>query len=321
MSSQNSFSVYVKSVIHEAHDILSYEFLPLPEAGAELPPFAAGAHIDLIIEGAPLRSYSLLNSQSDKNRYVIAVAKDPKSRGGSRLIHEKLHCGDQIKVSAPKNCFELYEGGGKAILLAGGIGITPIWSMAQRLENLAINWELHYFARGRESAALLDRLESSFKYGEVHLHFAQSVDETVSTISSLLSAGDDDTHFYCCGPSGMLNSYLEASKAVPSVRVHYESFVPLQEASTGGGFEVHLARSGKTVSVVEGQSVLDALGQAGVEVMNSCREGICGACEVQVLEGQPDHRDSILSEYERSSNKTMFVCCSGSKSPRLVLDL
>lgn len=319
MNSQKNFPVYVKSVTHEAEDILSFELRPIGDA--ELPKFTAGAHIDLIIDGVPERSYSLLNSQDDVGKYVVAVAKNINGRGGSKLIHEKLRSGDRLLVSAPKNLFQLYEGGGQAVLIAGGIGITPIWCMAQRLESLSIKWELNYFARGPESAALLEQLQKPFKFGNIRLHFAKTVDETLSEITGLFSNGDDTTHYYCCGPSGMLNAYLEIAKDICTSRIHYESFVPLQEASTDGGFEVHLARSGKILTVSQGQTLLDAIEHAGVQVMNSCREGICGACEVQVLEGTPDHRDSILSESERSNNKSMFVCCSGSKTPKLVLDL
>jgi len=319
MNSVSKHSVYVKSVRHEAESILSFELLPGP--GAALPAFTAGSHIDLFIPGVPTRSYSLLNDQSESNRYEVAVAKDSKSRGGSKLLHERLRAGDRFEVSDPKNLFPLNEASELSVLIAGGIGITPLWSMAQRLESLQANWKLVYFARSRESAALLDRMDKAFRYGHVELHLGYGAAETAASIAELFSQDAAATHYYCCGPSGMLETYKNAAVSIPNDRVHYESFVPLHDASTEGGFEVVLAKAGTVVKVQSGQSVLDALAEVGIEVMNSCREGICGACEVVVLDGTPDHRDSILSESEKASNKSMFVCCSGSKTPRLVLDL
>ncbi|WP_095059464.1 PDR/VanB family oxidoreductase [Pseudomonas sp. Irchel s3f7] len=319
MNSASRYPVYVKSVRYEAENIFSFELFP--EQGTTLPAFTAGSHIDLFIPGVPTRSYSLLNDQSEANRYEIAVAKDPKSRGGSKLIHELLRAGDRLEVSGPKNLFPLNEASETSVLIAGGIGITPLWSMAQRLESLRAKWRLVYFARNRESAALLDRMNKVFSHGHIELHLAYGVAETIAAIAQVFSQDVAATHYYCCGPSGMLESYKSAAGDVPGDRVHYESFVALHDAATEGGFEVVLAKAGTVVNVQPGQTVLDALAQVGVEVMNSCREGICGACEVVVLEGTPDHRDSILSESEKASNKSMFVCCSGSKSQRLVLDL
>ena len=319
MNSPITYSVYVKSITFEANNVLAYELRPVKDV--KLPVFCAGAHIDLIIEGVTPRSYSLLNDPRETNRYVIAVAKDPKSRGGSRLIHEKLRTGDRLQVSAPKNYFPLTEGAHRTTLIAGGIGITPLWSMAQRLNALGAPWDLFYFARDRESAALLERIEQTSGTGHLHLNLALDVEATIERIQAIFAEDDGERHYYCCGPSGMLEAYKAAAAKIPSERVHYESFAPMQEANTAGGYDVSLARTGKTLMIQEGQTLLDALCEAGVEVMNSCREGICGACEVRVLAGIPDHRDSILSHAEREANKTMFVCCSGSKSPNLILDL
>lgn len=319
MSAPNRHQVYVKSITHEADDVLAYELRACGEG--ELPPFTAGSHIDLVIDGIPLRSYSLLNDPAERHRYLIAVAKDPKSRGGSRLIHERLRCGDSLQISAPKNHFPLVDGAHRSVLIAGGIGITPLWSMAQHLSGKGAAWELHYFARNRCSAALLERMQDSIARGDSRLLLERDVEATLREIRDLFSADDGERHYYCCGPSGMIEAYKDLSRGIAGDRVHFESFVPLQEAATAGGYEVVLAKTGKTLSMEAGKSILDALGEAGVEVMSSCREGICGACEVRVIEGIPDHRDSILSDAEKQANKTMFVCCSGSRSPRLVLDL
>ncbi|MCY1416594.1 Phenoxybenzoate dioxygenase subunit beta [compost metagenome] len=207
------------------------------------------------------------------------------------------------------------------MLIAGGIGITPLWSMAQHLSGKGTAWELHYFARSHRNAALLERMQGDIERGDIHLLLARDVETTVSDIRALFGADAGERHYYCCGPSGMIEAYKALSQGIDGHRIHFESFVPLQEAATAGGYEVVLAKTGKTLSMEAGKSILDALGEAGVEVMNSCREGICGACEVRVIEGTPDHRDSILSDAEKQANRTMFVCCSGSRSPRLVLDL
>lgn len=319
MSAPNRHHVYVKSITHEADDVVAYELRACDEE--ELPPFTAGSHIDLIIDGIPLRSYSLLNDPAESRRYVIAVARDPKSRGGSRLIHETLRSGDTLQISSPKNHFPLVDGPHRSVLIAGGIGITPLWSMAQHLSGKGAAWELHYFARSHRNAALLERMQGGIECGDIHLLLARDVEATVRDIRALFGADDGERHYYCCGPSGMIEAYKALSQGIDGRRIHFESFVPLQEAATAGGYEVVLAKTGKTLSMEAGKSILDALGEAGVEVMNSCREGICGACEVRVIEGTPDHRDSILSDAEKQANRTMFVCCSGSRSPRLVLDL
>ena len=318
MSSPTTYSVYVKSITHEAEQVLAFDLRPTE--GVELPRFTAGAHIDVIIEGMPIRSYSLLNSADEANRYVIAVAKDPQSRGGSRFLHEQLRCGAKIQVGAPRNLFPLEEDARETILVAGGIGITPLWSMAQRLESLGRTWKLYYFAREAKFASLLEHIRTADQCN-VELLYGLPPEKTVEKLNDIFAEDAQGRHYYCCGPTGMLEAYKAAATSVESERVHFESFVPTHEMSTEGGYEVCLSKSGKTFTVEAGQSLLDAILSSGVDVMNSCREGICGACEVQVFEGEPDHRDSILSDSERAAGKSMFVCCSGSKSPRLVLDL
>ncbi|KQQ60199.1 hypothetical protein ASF84_05725 [Pseudomonas sp. Leaf127] len=318
MQASMLYPVYVKSITHEAEQVLAFDLRPV--SGIELPPFTAGAHIDVVIEGMPTRSYSLLNHPDDKNRYVIAVARDPASRGGSRYLHERLRCGATLQVGAPRNLFALDPAACATVLIAGGIGITPLWSMAQQLESQGKPWTLYYFARESRHAALLERIDAASR-NNVELLYALTPEQTMATLRGIFAADASQRHYYCCGPAGMLKAYKEAAAEVDSTRVHFESFVPTHEMASEGGYEVHLARSGKTLAVDKGQSLLEAMLASGIEVMNSCREGICGACEVAVLEGEPDHRDSILSDDERQAGKSMFVCCSGSKSSRLVLDI
>ncbi|WP_260956056.1 PDR/VanB family oxidoreductase [Pseudomonas citri] len=314
-----SLEVYVKSVTHEAKGILAYELRSRNDE--DLPPFTAGAHIDLRMEAAPVRSYSLLNSPSDRSRYVIAISLNEKGRGGSIHIHKNLHCGDSLIITGPRNNFPLAEDAKHSVLIAGGIGITPIWSMAQRLTEIDAHWELHYGARSRDCAALLEVMENHPYSRAIHTCYSEGEQAEFLDLKAIVARDDGHMHFYCCGPAVMLEAFKEATREVPAERVHFESFSAEHEASLEGGFVVELARSGKSIEVTPGQSILDALLGQGIEVMNSCREGICGACEVRVLEGTPDHRDSILSDSEKQAGKTMFVCCSGSQGNRLVLDL
>lgn len=319
MSTPATFEVFVKSVTHEANGILAYE-LRRPN-GEDLPWFEAGSHIDLHMAGAPVRSYSLLNAPSDRSHYTIAVSLDKKGRGGSRHIHDNLQCGNVLSIAGPRNNFPLSETAQHSVLIAGGIGITPLWSMAQRLTQINCSWELHYGVRTKESAALLDRLAAHPHSHAIHILCSEGERGEFLDLNGIVARDRGNTHFYCCGPTAMLEAFKVATRDVAPERVHFESFVATHEASVEGGFVVELARSGKTVEVASGQSILDALLAQGVDVMNSCREGICGACEVTVLEGSPDHRDSILSDAEKQAGKSMFVCCSGSRGDRLVLDL
>lgn len=319
MSAPAIFEVFVKSVTHEANGILAYE-LRRPN-GDDLPAFEAGSHIDLHMAGGPVRSYSLLNAPSDRSGYTIAVSLYEKGRGGSRHIHKNLQCGQVLSIAGPRNNFPLSETARHSVLIAGGIGITPLWSMAQRLTEIDRNWELHYGVRSKQSAALLDRMASHPHREAIHIAYSEGERGEFLDLDAIVAQDRGTTHFYCCGPTPMLEAFKVATRDVPPERVHFESFVATHEASVEGGFRVELARSGKTVEVASGQSILEALLEHGVDVMNSCREGICGACEVIVLEGTPDHRDSILSDAEKQAGKSMFVCCSGSRGERLVLDL
>lgn len=319
MKISSNIRVRVQSITYQAENILAYEFVPVDEPS--LPAFEAGSHIDLIIKDTPLRSYSLFNDPQETHRYCVAIARVENGRGGSKRIHQNLICGSIIEISPPRNNFPLYEGDATSILIAGGIGITPMYAMVQRLEQTQAPWHLHYFCRSRETAAFFDLVTAGFRYGQVDVHIATPVEEVGQRLGTIFAADEPQNHYYCCGPAGMLEAYLAAAGQVAAERVHYETFAPLQEVNKQGGFEVLLEKSGKTLLVEPGQTILEACDLAGVQVMNSCREGICGACEVRVLEGVPEHCDSILSEQERSSNKTMFICCSGSKTPRLVLDI
>jgi len=314
--------VIVTSVTPLAAGISAWEFRH-PD-GAELPPFTAGAHIDLLLPNGLRRSYSLCNNQDDRDRYVVAVSLDPASTGGSRFIHESLKPGDRLPIHPPINNFALNESAPHTVFFAGGIGITPIWSMIQRMESLGRSWELHYSTRQREVCAfkaLLEDIEQK-EPGRVHFNFDQELGGRMLDLKALIAASPEDAHLYCCGPKLMLDAFLSAAAfgERPQDHVHVEYFSPAHEAAREGGFVVELARSGGTYEIPEGVSILEVLLEEGIDLPFSCMEGTCGTCSVEVLEGVPDHRDSVLTPDERATNKRMMICCSGSKSAKLVLD-
>jgi tetrachlorobenzoquinone reductase len=274
------------------------------------------------LPGGLRRSYSLINAQSERHRFVIAVNRDPASRGGSRYVCDVLRPGEVIEASAPSNNFSLKEDAALSVLIAGGIGITPLWGMIQRLETLGRAWKLYYAARTRSRAAFLTQfmtLEAA-SAGRVTVTFDHEPGQAMLNLPRIIASQPDGTHFYCCGPVGMLKAFEEACASVPPDAVHVEYFSS-DVAPAQGGFDVVLSSSGKTIAVKPGETILEALLAAGVSVGNSCREGVCGTCETGVLEGIPDHRDKVLSRRERASNKKIMICCSGAQSNRLVLDL
>lgn len=292
-------------------------------AGAPLPPFAPGAHIDVTLADGLVRSYSLVGPPEDRGRYLVAVKHERHGRGGSRHLHERLRVGDLVAVSVPRNSFPLHDGPAPAVLIAGGIGITPILSMARALHAAARPFVLHYAARARAQAAFLPELAG---FGEaVHLHFdEESGDRTrpvAIDVGAAVRAAAPEAHLYCCGPAPMMEAFAAATEGWPPARVHTEYFSSDVAPADEGGFEVVLARTGGSVTVQPGQTILDALLAKGLDLPFSCMEGICGSCETAVLEGVPDHRDLSLTAEEKAANRTMMICCSGAKSPRLVLDL
>ncbi|GAA0562792.1 PDR/VanB family oxidoreductase [Halomonas salifodinae] len=289
--------------------------------GSPLPPFEAGAHIDLHLGEGLVRQYSLSNAPVQGDRYRLGVLKDPDSRGGSRAVHERLHEGVEVTASAPRNHFPLDDSAGHSLLVGGGIGITPMIAMAHALQAAGRSFELHYCCRSRDKAAFLEELEGTFGAALV-LHCDDQGPAQRLDIASLLAAQGDDAHLYVCGPSGFMDWVIGTAKegGLSSERVHFEYFNAEVDTS-GGAFEVEAAASGVTVRVEEGMSIAQALKAAGVKVDVSCEEGVCGTCICDVLEGTPDHRDHFLNDEEKADNDQMAVCCSRAKSERLVIDL
>jgi vanillate O-demethylase ferredoxin subunit len=307
----------VKSATWEAQIITSYDLRPME--GGELPAFTAGAHIDLTLPNGLIRSYSLVNPQTERHRYVIAVQKDRASRGGSKWVHENYRPGDILTINGPRNNFPLNEAAEKSILIAGGIGVTPIVSMTERLAALGRDWELVYCARTRADTAFAENLQ---KFGpQVRFNFDGEPGGRMLDIAAVVRAAPANAHFYCCGPLPMLSAFEAATADLPRERVHVEYFTAKEPPAVGGGFKVVLAKSGKEFIVPPGKTILDTLLDAGLDIPYSCMEGVCGTCETKVLEGTPDHRDLILTEDEHAAGKSMMICCSGSKSEKLVLDL
>lgn len=313
--------VRIKRISYEAESINSYELVS--PSGDDLTPFTAGSHIDLHLSNGMIRSYSLVNDQSERRRYVIAVNKDAASRGGSSFVHDTLRAGDVITISRPRNNFTLQENANHSVLVAGGIGITPLLSMIRRLETLGRSWELFYAARTCRAAAFLEELKSlrPEPSSSLHVNFDGEPSGSMLDLASIVSTTPPGAHLYCCGPVPMIEAFEAATRDRPTEQVHVEYFKAKEKPAAAGGFEVRLARSNRTVKVEAGKTILDALLDAGMAANYACTEGVCGTCETRVLEGIPDHRDLFLGKEEQAANKTMMICCSGSKSSTLVLDI
>jgi len=312
--------VRVQGIRYEAVDIIS---LGLRTLEGELPVWTPGSHVDVHLANGLVRSYSLSNLKTGDEEYRLTVQRDPATRGGSKSMHDNLRVGQVLEISPPRNNFPLCESAVGTVFIAGGIGVTPFLSMAQRLNEIRRPWTMYYSVRSPDRAAHLDELQTvaAAAQGRFEMNFDGLPGGKMLDLRALLDSLSRDTHVYCCGPEGMLNAYRAAAAEVfPSEQVHYEYFSVTVDAAAGG-YIVSLARSGKEVRVNEGETLLKALLAAGVKVPYSCEEGVCGACETRVLSGTPDHRDMILSDREHAEGKTMMICCSGSKSERLVIDL
>ena len=308
--------VRLTAIRYAARDTNLYEF-QRPD-GRPLPDYKPGAHVDLHLPNGLIRNYSLIVARPDPGVYTFGIKRDPASRGGSRYIHDELRVGKTLKISMPRSNFPLEEDAKHTILLAGGIGITPIWCMVQRLQELGRSWQLYYSCRSRADMAFLDALEGM---APSQFHFDDESAGKFLDIAAIAAEAPKDTHLYCCGPTPMLKAFEAATKDWPREQIHVEYFTPKAEAAKQGGFTVELARSNQEFFIPEGRTILEVLLDEGVDVDYSCELGICGACEQRVISGMPEHRDAILTEEEQAENKRVMICCAGCKSERLVLDL
>ena len=304
----------------EAEGIVS---LQLESAGAApLPPFEAGAHVDVHVAPGLVRPYSLCNDPRERGRYQLGVLREPASRGGSSGIHAGFDVGRTVTLGAPRNNFRLNEEARHSVLCAGGIGITPLMAMAWRLHALGASFELHYCSRTLARTAFRRLLRDAPFARQVHLHLDDGAAVQRFDAATVLAGPAAGRHLYACGPAGFMAHVTgEATRlGWAGGQVHVEHF-SAQVDSAGAAFSVHAARSGVTVDVPPGRSMAQCLLAQGVVLPLSCEQGVCGTCITGVLEGQPDHRDECLTPEERASNRLVTPCCSRALSPRLVLDV
>lgn len=319
---QGRLSLKVATKVVEAHGICSFD-LVMPD-GSALPPFSAGAHIDVVLRDGSTRQYSLCNAPHESHRYQICVQREPNSRGGSRAMHDEVKVGHRIEVSLPKPRFPLAPGARRSLLIAGGIGITPLISMAEHLARSDAPFELHYCTRSRERTAFLERIGRSPYAAKVHFHFSDGAPEQLADFARLLADPAPGTHLYVCGPPGFLGLVCDIARDAgwPADHVHREYFAAdPARVQRDSAFDIKLASSGKVLHVAPGKSALDVLAAAGIDVARSCEKGVCGTCVTRVLEGVPEHRDLYLNEQERSRNDQFTPCCSRACGGMLVLDL
>jgi cytochrome P450/ferredoxin-NADP reductase len=286
--------------------------------GRPLPAWAPGAHVDLILDGAPTRQYSLCGDPADLQEYRVGVLRDPQGRGGSLHVHDQLRAGDTVRVRGPRNNFPL-AASPRYLFIAGGIGITPILPMIAAAEAAGADWRLVYGGRRRASMAFLDELTPYAAKVSV-----RPQDETgLLDLEGLLGTPRPGTLVYCCGPEPLLAAVEQHCRAWPPNALHVERFAPRAQRGPvrTEAFDVVLRRSELTLTVPPERSILSVVEEAGVSVLSSCAEGTCGTCETAVLGGEPDHRDSVLTEQERAAQHCMMICVSRSCGPRLVLDL
>jgi ferredoxin-NADP reductase len=284
--------------------------------GAPLPAWEPGAHVDLLLRPDLVRQYSLCGDPADHRTWRLAVLREPTGRGGSAHVHDRLTVGERVAVAGPRNRFPLLRSP-SYLFIAGGIGITPILPMLAAAQRSGARWRLVYGGRRRASMAFVTELEA---YG-ARVTVRPQDHCGLLDIESLLGIPEPDTLVYCCGPEPLLAAVSAACRTWPAGALHVERFAAAPEPPAGDAFEVELRASARTITVPEGGSILRAVEDAGVAVLSSCREGTCGTCETDVLDGVPDHRDAVLTGAERAAGDVMMICVSRSLTPRLVLDL
>ncbi|MES2257398.1 MAG: Rieske 2Fe-2S domain-containing protein [Pseudomonadota bacterium] len=299
-----------------AEDIVAFT-LALP--AGESVDFEAGAHIDVHTPGGVVRQYSLVNAPGERDRLVIGVKLEPDSRGGSRSMHAALQPGDSLTISHPKNHFPLVPGAG-GVLIAGGIGITPILAMGAALQYAGLPYSLHYFVRGKEHAAFGERLE---KLGGLQMHTGLAVEQVTAAVDAALADAGNARHIYACGPRPLIDLVQARARllGIASERVHFELFANTVAHERDEPFRVRLQSTGAEFQVPAGVSLSDALKEHGVAIETSCEQGVCGTCRTGVIDGEPEHRDVYLNEQERQGRRCLMPCVSRSRSSLLVLDL
>lgn len=308
----------VRTIAQETEDIRIYELVG--REGGPLPPFTAGSHVDVTI-GPFVRQYSLCSDPADADRYAIAVQRARDGRGGSARLHDGVCVGDLVEVSLPRNHFPLIEDARHVVLIAGGIGVTPLLAMAHRLEALGRAYEFHVCTRAAAQTAFVPVLER-FTRGAVRFHHDGGDARRRLDVGALLATVDADAHVYCCGPEGLMRAVEAACGSRRRELVHFERFgaTPPYPGVAPGGFQIVVARSGQRLYVDERRSLLSVLNEAGFDIPSSCETGVCGSCAIRYLAGEPEHRDYLLGDAERRN--TLTPCVSRAAAGAcLVLDL
>ena len=302
-------------------EVSSYRLVRID--GSAVPAFAAGAHIDVVLADGLQRQYSLCNGPDDKNHYSIAVKREADSRGGSRAIHETFRIGSAVSVGLPRNNFPIEAGASEHLLIAAGIGVTPLLSMARHLKAASRPFKLEYFTRSAELTAFADEIRSEFGDAAT-VHAGTSLAELPSRLADILVRRASDQHAYICGPAPFMKLASNiAGASWPASAVHMEHFAPDSEKSFGETrpFKVQISGKSKTFDVPADKSILDVLLENGIACDFSCKEGTCGSCLVGVSSGEIDHRDSFLSDAEKADGETMVICVSRAKGDLIVIDL
>jgi phthalate 4,5-dioxygenase reductase component len=286
--------------------------------GSDLPPFTAGAHVCIRTPAGLPRKYSLCGDPAHRGSYAIAVKYEPCGRGGSASMVQKVRVGENLSVSPPRNDFPLVKSPAGYVLIAGGIGITPIMSMVRHLTATGGRFKLYYCTRRPAHTAFLDELARPELCGQVTIHHdAGEADKTFDLWPVLERPAGQ--HVYCCGPRAMMEAVRDMTGHWPASAVHFEAFSePERQTRSDRPFRVKLARSGRVVDVSVGTTILKALRDAGHPVASSCESGTCGTCKTRLLGGTPDHRDLVLAEHERADH--VMVCVSRALSDELVID-
>lgn len=316
LDGENEFTARVVQMTWETDRVMSVRLAST--AGHPLPQWTAGSHIDLHLGNSLVRQYSLCGDPTDCGSYRIAVLREEHGQGGSSYVHEKLRIGNELRITGPRNNFRL-EPAGRYLFLAGGIGITPLLPMIRAADASGTPWRMLYAGSGRRRMAFLDEVGAWGERVELHVEDEGGRIDLAKVVEGL----EVDEHIYACGPAAMLEELEEVCAVRCPGSLHLERFMPKRRedtSATDGTIEVECRASGVTLSVPGHCSILDAMQQAGIDWPSSCREGVCGTCEAAVLDGVPEHRDSLLSPEEQESGETLMVCVSRAKTDRLVID-
>jgi ferredoxin-NADP reductase len=307
----------VSDIVQETPTIKSF-YLTLPD-GRPIGHYSPGAHIDVVGPTSLTRQYSLCGRPDGEDAFLFAVKREEGGRGGSEALHE-LKVGDRLQVSAPRNLLQIAEDAEHHILVAGGIGITPMLSLARYMDVRGISFELHYYARSEEEAAFLPLLTEKCPE-KLHAHLGVGREEQRQQLADAVDAAPVESHLYVCGPEGFMDTVRSiAGRKLPEEAIHFENFRPAEPEEAYENTEFDVEVDGETYHVPSDRSIVEVLNEAGCDIDTSCEEGICGTCIMEVISGTPEHRDSVLTKAERAAGETMAVCVSRTRDPKLVLD-